>query len=259
VKLGVRVAHVEAGLRSFDRTMPEEINRILTDAIADLCFVTEPAGRRNLEAEGVPAEKIRVVGNVMIDTLRRELRHARGLETWRRLGLEPGSFGLVTMHRPSNVDDAETLERVSRVLAALSEQLPLVMPMHPRTRAAVERFGLGGVYAGARGLRVLEPLSYRENLCLMAAAKVVLTDSGGMQEESSILGVPCLTMRVNTERPITVEQGSCRLVGNDAEMIQAAFADAMAGRWRAAKEIALWDGEAAVRIAEEVERWTGAA
>ena len=255
VKLGIPVAHVEAGLRSFDRTMPEEINRILTDAIADVLFVTERSGRENLEREGIGPEKIRMVGNVMIDTLRRELERARALESWRALGYEPGGYGLVTMHRPSNVDEADTLERMLRTLGELSVRLPLVFPMHPRTRAAVDAFGLGHVLDDAPGLRVMEPVPYRENLCLMASAKVVLTDSGGMQEEASILGVPCLTMRENTERPITVERGSCRLVGNDPDRIVAAFDDVMAGRWRAPEEIPLWDGRAAERIAEEVERW----
>jgi UDP-N-acetylglucosamine 2-epimerase (non-hydrolysing) len=159
------------------------------------------------------------------------------------------------MHRPSNVDDQATLKTLVELLLELGRQLPLVLPMHPRTKAAIERSGLGERAFGSESLRVVPPLPYRENLCLMASARVVLTDSGGMQEETTILGIPCLTMRENTERPITVELGTSRLVGHDPERIRAAFADVMAGRWPPGREIPLWDGRAAARIADEVERW----
>jgi UDP-N-acetylglucosamine 2-epimerase (non-hydrolysing) len=252
VKLGVPVVHVEAGLRSFDRTMPEEVNRLLTDAIADLLLVSEESGVRNLAVEGVPAEKVRLVGNVMIDTLFGEVEAARSLDMPRGLGLAPDGYGLVTLHRPSNVDDPRTLERLLALLRHLSKRLPLVFAVHPRTRTVVEHAGLGGLLEAAPGFSVLPPLSYRENLGLMAGARAVLTDSGGMQEESSVLGVPCLTLRTNTERPITVELGTSRLVGNDSDAITAAFDDAVAGRWPTGGKIPLWDGHAGERVAAAI-------
>ena len=252
VKLGVPVVHVEAGLRSFDRTMPEEINRILTDAVAELLLVSEPSGVENLRREGAPEANVRLVGNVMIDTLLRELPAARALGVPERLGLEPGGYGLVTMHRPSNVDDPAVLGRNLRLIAELSERLPLVFPVHPRTRAAARRAGLEALLAERGGLRPVAPLPYRENLALMASARLVITDSGGMQEETSVLGVPCLTMRENTERPVTLELGTSRLVGNDPDRVRAAFEEAVSGRWPEGRAIPLWDGRAGERVAEAV-------
>jgi UDP-N-acetylglucosamine 2-epimerase (non-hydrolysing) len=255
-KLLVPVAHVEAGLRSFDRTMPEEINRIVTDALAGLLLVSEPSGVANLRHEGIPEKKIRLVGNVMIDTLMGQLDKAGKQGTVKRLGLEGRRYGLVTMHRPSNVDDPAILGRLLGLLRECGDALPLVFPVHPRTRQAAAKAGLGDLVApGQAGLICLDPLPYLDLLCLAQGAAVVLTDSGGLQEETSILGVPCLTMRENTERPITVDQGTSRLVGNDPGKIRAAFHEALSGAWKPGAGIPLWDGKAAVRIARELSLW----
>ena len=255
-KLLIPVAHVEAGLRSFDRTMPEEINRIVTDALADLLLVSEPSGIANLRHEGIPDSKIRLVGNVMIDTLMGQLEKAKEHGAAKRLGLEGRRYGLVTMHRPSNVDDPLILGRILALLRELSEELPLVFPVHPRTSQMAVKAGFGDYVApGQAGLICVNPLPYLDLLSLTQGAVVVLTDSGGLQEETSILGVPCLTMRENTERPITVEQGTSRLVGNDAEKVRAAFHEALAGDWQRGTGIPLWDGKAADRIALELSAW----
>jgi UDP-N-acetylglucosamine 2-epimerase (non-hydrolysing) len=259
VKLGVPVAHVEAGLRSFDRSMPEEVNRLLTDAVADLLLVSEPSGLANLKREGVPEHKTRLVGNVMIDTLLASLEAARARGTARSLGLAERRYGLVTLHRPSNVDDPATLLRLLDVLSELADELPLVFPVHPRTLGAATRGGIVARLApGQQRLICLGPQAYLDTLSLAAGARVVLTDSGGLQEEASVLHVPCLTLRDNTERPITVELGTSRLVGNDPDRIRAAFHQALAGHWPAGQPIPLWDGRAAVRVAEELTRWLGA-
>lgn len=255
VKLGVPVVHVEAGLRSFDRTMPEEINRLLTDAMADLLLVSEPSGAENLRLEGIDGAKVRVVGNVMIDTLLAELPRARSLPVLEDLGLRAGGYGLVTIHRPSNVDAPDVLERNLRLLRELSGELPLVFPVHPRTRSAAEQFGLARLLDRDDRFLALAPVTYRENLALMASARLVITDSGGMQEETSVLGVPCLTMRENTERPITTELGTSRLVGNDSGRIREAFQDVLEGRWPVGRPIPLWDGRAAERVAQVLEEW----
>ncbi len=255
VKLGVPVVHVEAGLRSFDRTMPEEINRVVTDAIADLLLVSEPSGMANLEREGVDPARVRLVGNVMVDTLFAELDAARALRFPAALGLELGRFGLVTMHRPSNVDDPDRLGQLLDLVAELARELRLVFPMHPRTRAAASDAGLMARLTADGHVTVTEPLSYAQNLGLMADAAVVLTDSGGMQEETSVLGIPCLTLRENTERPITIERGTSRLVGNNPARIREVFFDVLAGRWPPAKGIPLWDGRAAPRVAAAMEDW----
>jgi UDP-N-acetylglucosamine 2-epimerase (non-hydrolysing) len=258
VKLGVPVVHVEAGLRSFDRTMPEEINRLLTDAVAERLLVSERSGMANLQHEGVPVSKVRLVGNVMIDTLLDQLPTARQRAAWKDLGLSARGYGLVTLHRPSNVDDPETLARVVGLLHDLASDLPLVFPVHPRTRAAAERAGVGDRLApGQDRLICLPPQPYVANLSLLADAAMVLTDSGGLQEESAVLDVPCLTMRENTERPVTVELGTSRLVGNDQRRIRAAFAEVLDGRWRRGQPIPLWDGQAGVRVARELSAWLG--
>jgi UDP-N-acetylglucosamine 2-epimerase (non-hydrolysing) len=251
-KLGVRVAHVEAGLRSYDRTMPEEINRLLTDAISDFLFVTEPSGVENLAREGIAMEKIFLVGNVMIDSLRKFLPIARRSNGLRELGLlsESGStvpFALLTLHRPSNVDQAETFRSLLGVLEEIGRRIPVIFPAHPRTQERMQQFG---VSPNSSSLRVMNPLGYLEFLHLMSEAKFVLTDSGGIQEETTALGVPCLTLRENTERPITVEQGSNQIVGSDRQKILAVVDEILAGRGKHCRTPDLWDGRAAERIVQ---------
>jgi len=256
VKLGIPVAHVEAGLRSFDRSMPEEINRIVTDAVADMLFVSEPSGVENLRREGHSEEQIHLVGNVMIDTLLALLPRAREIGTPQRLGLSVGEYAVVTLHRPSNVDHAEALSGLLEVLAEVAAELPVVFPIHPRTRQRIETFGLGhlldGQGSGSRRIWALPPLGYLEFLSLTSQAKVVITDSGGLQEESTALGIPCLTVRPNTERPITVSEGTSTLVGNDPVKLRCCLEDVLAGRYKTGKCPALWDGHAAERIGERL-------
>jgi UDP-N-acetylglucosamine 2-epimerase (non-hydrolysing) len=255
-KLGVRVAHVEAGLRSFDRSMPEEINRIVTDSIADLLLTSEPSGETNLRREGVPAERIKFVGNVMIDTLLAQLPIARCRPVARQLGVAGRRYGLVTMHRPSNVDDPAILRRLIELLDSLAHELPLVFPIHPRTLNAARHAGLDDlVRPGGPRLICVPPLSYLDNLSLLAGASVALTDSGGLQEETSVLGVPCLTLRDTTERPVTLDLGTSRLVGNDPAAIRAAFDEAIGGNWPPGQPIPLWDGQTSSRIVSELTDW----
>ncbi|MFQ5806548.1 MAG: non-hydrolyzing UDP-N-acetylglucosamine 2-epimerase [Phycisphaerae bacterium] len=248
-KLGVNLAHVEAGLRSFDRTMPEELNRLLTDAISDLLFVSEPSGLVNLRREGIPDEKVHFVGNVMIDTLRANLKHAERSAILEELGLKRGRFNVVTLHRPSNVDDAITFGGIADALDAIQQDLPTVFPMHPRTVKNLRDLGLAERFEQMKQLRTVEPLGYLDFLKLMAHAAVVLTDSGGIQEETTILGVWCLTVRERTERPVTVSQGTNVVVGTDPDRIIAAY------RQRRRENLAdppvpeKWDGRAAERIA----------
>jgi UDP-N-acetylglucosamine 2-epimerase (non-hydrolysing) len=248
-KLGIRVAHVEAGLRSFDRSMPEEINRIVTDSISDLLFVSEPAGVENLCREGRPKDAIHLVGNVMIDTLLRLLPAARARNTPARYGLRPGEYGLVTLHRPNNVDRPETLSRLLDVLVETSRELPLVFPVHPRTQARLDQFGLAAPLRAAKGIRRVPPLGYLDFLALTSQARVVVTDSGGLQEESTALGIPCLTARPNTERPITVEEGTSTLVDSDAARLRHYLRAVLDGTYKRGRCPELWDGKAAVRIA----------
>ena len=249
-KLGVRLAHVEAGLRSFDRSMPEEINRVLTDAISDLLFVSEPSGVDNLRREGIANERVHFVGNVMIDTLQANLAKAERSTVLKGLGLQAGAYNVVTLHRPSNVDDPATFGRIVDALELIQADLPTVFPIHPRTMQNLARLGLADRLARMKRLRVVEPMGYLDFLKLMGQAAVVLTDSGGMQEETTILGVWCLTLRENTERPITLTQGTNTLVGTEAPRIVSAYrrcrAAAVADRPRPAQ----WDGRAAERIAE---------
>jgi UDP-N-acetylglucosamine 2-epimerase (non-hydrolysing) len=257
VKLGVPVVHVEAGLRSFDPTMPEEVNRKVTDAIADLLLTTETTAVENLVREGVPEDRIRLVGNVMIDTLLWHLPAARGRNTAGRLGLV-GAYGLVTLHRPQNVDDPATLAGLLDLLAELAGRIPLVFPVHPRTLDVAKRANLAGrLTRDARRLLCVPPLSYLDTLSLLAGASVALTDSGGLQEETSVLRVPCLTLRNTTERPCTVELGTSRLVGNDPEKIRAAFAEVLGGAWPKGADIPLWDGKAGPRVAAALASWLG--
>jgi UDP-N-acetylglucosamine 2-epimerase (non-hydrolysing) len=248
VKLGVRVAHVEAGLRSFDRSMPEEINRILTDGISDFLFVSERSGLDNLKAEGVSDDKVFFVGNTMIDTLLANRESARRTNILAGLALTPKNYAVLTLHRPGNVDDPDTLARLLDVLESISVRLPIVFPVHPRTRSSFDRFGLATRVKAAKGLRLLDPLGYLEFLELVAESRFVLTDSGGIQEETTVLGVPCLTMRSNTERPSTIEEGTNVLVGNDPDMIGPAVEKVLAGKSRHGTIPPLWDGHAAERI-----------
>ena len=245
VKLNVPVAHVEAGLRSGDREMPEEINRVMTDSVSTWLFVTEEAGRENLLKEGVPASKIHLVGNVMIDTLLHHLERARALDNvLEPLALEPRRYAVLTLHRPSNVDDPERLRSLFAALEELHQELPIVFPVHPRTRATMES-QLGGA---TPKLKLTDPLGYLEFLRLMADSAVVLTDSGGIQEETTVLGVPCLTLRDNTERPVTLTEGTNTLVGRDPERIKQALREVVATGGKNGHTPALWDGQAADRI-----------
>ncbi len=249
-KLNIPVAHVEAGLRSFDREMPEEINRILTDAICDMLLVSEPAGIANLLKEGHPKEHIHLVGNVMIDTLLTQVQGARESEIVQQLGLRPGNYAVVTLHRPSNVDQQQVLNGLVDVLIAISARLPIVFPIHPRTLQRLMDFDLQDRLNAAVDVQCLEPLGYNDFLCLTSQAKVIVTDSGGLQEESTALGVPCLTMRSNTERPITVTEGTSTLCGSSADELEFRLQEVIAGTYKSGTCPALWDGQAAVRIAE---------
>lgn len=260
-KKGIPVVHVEAGLRSYDRAMPEEINRVLTDQIADRLYTTERSAEANLLREGISDERIRFVGNVMIDSLLHNREFARSpAETLEANGTSPAvldgssGYGLVTLHRPSNVDHPETLAALLGVLLEISEKLPLVFALHPRTRANIERFGLGNLLDSSRLIQ-LPPQGYLEILGLMADAKIVLTDSGGLQEETTALGIPCLTLRENTERPITVEQGTNTLVGRDIDSIRRQAGEILAGRGKRGRVPELWDGRAAERIAADLASW----
>ena len=244
----VPVAHVEAGLRSRDRTMPEEINRLITDALSDLLFTTSADADRNLRAEGVERRKIHRVGNLMIDTLRRHLRRSDGAAVMRKHRIER-PFALLTLHRPSNVDDPDALRRIFGALEEVGRDLPIIFPVHPRTVKTLHHIGLGGP-DGRNGMAVrrIQPLGYLDFLHLQKRAALVLTDSGGIQEEASILGVPCLTLRDNTERPVTITHGTNRLVGTDPRRIVTAARQVLRRRARRKRTIPLWDGRAAARI-----------
>lgn len=260
-KLHIPVVHVEAGLRSFDRSMPEEINRIVTDQIADLMYTTERTAHDNLAHEGIAPERAFFAGNLMIDSLRSAMGKAVAPEaTLRResadVGLvgDPAGFGVVTMHRPSNVDDPASLGQLLDILEQVGRRLPLVWPMHPRTRANIDRLGLAGRLAAIR-MACLPPQGYLEMVGLLGRARLVLTDSGGVQEETTALGVPCLTMRPNTERPITVEHGTNTLVPRDAAVVLRLVDDIMSSGGKRGRTPELWDGQAAGRIAAHLAGW----
>jgi UDP-N-acetylglucosamine 2-epimerase (non-hydrolysing) len=247
-KLWIPVAHVEAGLRSFDRRMPEEINRVVTDAVSDLLFTTSRDADENLRREGIDSARIHFVGNVMIDTLLQHRQRAAQSDVLARLGLSPRGYALMTLHRPSNVDNRDTLEGILRALEAIQARLPLVFPIHPRTRKNLLSFGLSEQAAGMAGLVLTEPLGYLDFLCLMDHARLVLTDSGGIQEESTIVGVPCLTLRENTERPVTVTEGTNEVIGSSPERIVEATMAILEGWGKEGRVPELWDGRAAERI-----------
>ena len=264
VKKGVPVVHVEAGLRSYDRKMPEEINRVLTDQVADRLYTTERSALDNLLREGISADRVAFVGNVMIDSLVTNRPHARPIaDTLAAHGIDPAllaharGHGVVTLHRPSNVDDADTLRSLLGVLREVSASLPLVFALHPRTRNNIERFGLADMIDHQR-MALLPPQGYLEMLGLMRDATLVLTDSGGLQEETTALGVPCLTLRENTERPITAEQGTNTLVGRDPQAIREGVAEILRGDGKRGRVPELWDGHAADRIAADLWQWLGA-
>lgn len=249
-KLGVKVAHVEAGLRSRDRTMPEEINRILTDAISDLLLTTSQDADENLKAEGIPKDKIKFVGNVMIDSLFYNLERAKTSNMREKLGLVGKDYAVLTLHRPSNVDEKEVFSALLDALISIAEKLPIIFPVHPRTRGNIEKFGFTERIAGSN-LKLIEPLGYLDFLNLYSGAKMVLTDSGGLQEETTALGIPCLTLRENTERPITIELGTNQLVGMRPEKIRQAADAILKNSNRKNIQIPpLWDGRAAKRICD---------
>ena len=254
-KLALRVVHVEAGLRSFDMTMPEEINRRCIDAIADDLFTTDRFANENLQREGIPADRTHFVGNVMIDSLLAHCDAAASLRFHEKLGLQANCYGVLTLHRPSNVEDRDTLAGILEAIVDAAGDLPVVFPVHPRTRTRIERFGLGGRFvrqAGKPGLFLIDPLDYVDFLSLNMSARLVLTDSGGLQEETTILGVPCVTLRTTTERPITVSEGTNRLAGTSREGILVAVAAALNGPAYLERRPEKWDGHAAERIVDAI-------
>jgi len=255
-KLGIKVAHVEAGLRSRDRAMPEEINRILTDSISDLLLTTSQDADENLEQEGIRGDRVKFVGNVMIDSLLEHLKIAETSTMREYLGVEAGRYGVLTLHRPSNVDDREVFAGILEALLSIGEKLPIIFPVHPRTLGKIEEFGFAERIA-ASNIRLIEPLGYIDFMRLYSGAKLVLTDSGGLQEETTVLGIPCLTLRHNTERPVTIELGTNVLVGTEPEKIKEA-ARKILDRSEHRFEVTippLWDGKAAARICDELNRF----
>ncbi|MEN8171931.1 MAG: UDP-N-acetylglucosamine 2-epimerase (non-hydrolyzing) [Chloroflexota bacterium] len=247
-KLWIPVAHVEAGLRSFDRKMPEEINRIITDAISDYLFTTSRGAIKNLQKEGISNEKIFFTGNVMIDTLNKHRHHAEHLATPEKYGLDQGGFALVTLHRAANVDLPDVFSDILAALIEIQDQIPVLFAAHPRTVKRIDEFGFGERLEQAPNLQLIQPVGYLEFLDLTMHAKMVLTDSGGIQEETTILGVPCLTIRENTERPITIKEGTNTLVGIGKEQITAGAKRILAGKQKGGSIPELWDGGAAARI-----------
>ena len=250
-KLGIGIAHVESGLRSRDWSMPEEINRVVVDRISDLLFTPSRDGDENLAREGVDPRRVFFVGNVMIDSLRAALPRARESRIHEQLGIERGHYALATLHRPANVDEPRQLQRLFGALSEIAAELPIVFPIHPRTRARLEaaQVPLG------KGIKLVDPQGYLDFLALTEGARLVLTDSGGIQEETTALGVPCLTMRDNTERPVTVEVGTNQLVGSDPAKVVPAAREILQGRARKGQVPELWDGRAAERIADVLVAW----
>lgn len=261
-KFGIKTVHVEAGLRSFDMTMPEEINRKVTDSICDYLFTTEESANKNLRNEGVKEERIFFVGNVMIDTLAYYLDKIKDMPLpFRGLtqnnstdidGIVEKNYATLTMHRPSNVDDRSVLEGIFFALEKIQKDIPIVFPMHPRTRKNIDHFGLSGKVSGMRNLIITEPIGYFEFLRLNKTAKFILTDSGGLQEETTYLRIPCLTLRENTERPVTIDVGTNVLVGSDPNTILDEYGKIMNGNFKKGRTPFLWDGHAAERIVEQL-------
>lgn len=247
-KSGTKLAHVEAGLRSYDPSMPEEANRVETDQLSDLLFTPSADADDNLLAEGIAPERIRLVGNVMIDSLRKHLERARRSQIKANLGLTNKDYAVLTLHRPSSVDDPNAFNRILVALAEISRRQPIVFPVHPRTRKNIIEFDLSERVNDMSGLRLIEPLGYLDFLSLFSGARLVLTDSGGIQEETSVLGIPCLTLRENTERPVTISLGTNKIVGTDTETIVSEAFAALDAAPKPAVAIPLWDGHTAERI-----------
>lgn len=249
-KLNIPVAHLEAGLRSGDRTMPEEVNRIVTDAIANVLWTPSKDADDNLRREGVAPERICMVGNIMIDALETSRARIEATQFARNFGLEPRRYGVVTLHRPSNVDNRVQMQALVEMLTASAARLPLVFPVHPRTRNRLVEFGLWEAITGIRGLHVIEPVGYVEFMSLVFSCAAAITDSGGLQEETTYLGIPCITLRENTERPITISEGTNRLL--KPEQVPAAIERILEGAWAVGKKPQLWDGNTAARVVENL-------
>lgn len=257
-ELGIKVAHVEAGLRSFDMAMPEEINRIETDRISDFLFTTEKSGNKNLEKEGIAKSKVFFVGNVMIDTLLKHRKLAENSDIISKLKLRKKDYAVLTLHRPSNVDNKVNFESIISILEKIGKEAKIVFPIHPRTRKNIREFGLEGRAKKIKNLIITSPVGYLDFLCLMDSSKLILTDSGGIQEEATVLGVPCITLRKNTERPITVEQGTNLLVSTDADKVVEKSMEVIMNKIKATKKTPeLWDGKAAGRIVAILEKQAG--
>ena len=245
-KLHVPVAHVEAGLRSFDKKMPEEINRILTDRISDILFVTEKSGLINLEKEGISSDKIHFVGNTMIDSLVQYLDRAISLKEWENSSLTKNNYCLLTMHRPSNVDDVKNIEKVFDIIKFFSDKINFILPVHPRLKKTITSLEA----SQPKNLLVINPLPYINFLSLLYGAKIVVTDSGGVQEESTFLKIPCITLRENTERPVTIEHGTNYLTGLNVKLITKTFDNILKGKLKSSREIKFWDGNSSQKIYE---------
>jgi UDP-N-acetylglucosamine 2-epimerase (non-hydrolysing) len=253
-KMGVKIAHVEAGLRSFDRTMPEEINRMVTDTLSDYLFVTEQSGLDNLRKEGIPDEKVFFTGNVMIDSLVYFLDKAKNSNIIDQLSLNGNEYALVTLHRPSNVDVKENFEKLLNAFSEIENDLKIVFPIHPRSRKMLTNFGLDNRISAMKKLILLDPIGYLDFMKLMHDAKLVLTDSGGIQEETTYLGIPCITLRENTERPVTIDVGTNVLVGSDTEQVISEAKKIISGQSKKGQVPDLWDGKAAERIVSIIAR-----
>jgi UDP-N-acetylglucosamine 2-epimerase (non-hydrolysing) len=257
-KLWLPVAHVEAGLRSWDMKMPEEVNRVVTDSLCDLFFTTDPDANANLKTMGVPADRVHFAGNVMIDTLLDNVERSKGNPILETMGVQPGQYAFLTMHRPSNVDHKDVLGGLLGAFDHIQKKIPIVFPAHPRTVKMIREFGFGPRFEAMTGIKVCEPLDYHQMLKLNRNARFALTDSGGLQEETTVLGIPCITMRNNTERPITVVVGTSEVVGNDPAKIIDAAERILAGKWKKGGIPEGWDGKAGERIVAVIESFLGA-
>lgn len=257
-KLWIPVAHVEAGLRSWDMKMPEEINRIVTDSLCDLFFTTDPDANANLAKAGTDPKAVHFAGNVMIDTLLDNVEHSKANPILEKMGVRPKAYAFMTMHRPSNVDDKAVLDGLLGAFDHIQKKIPIVFPAHPRTVKMIKEFGFGPRFEAMTGIKVCEPLDYHQMLKLNVNSRFALTDSGGLQEETTVLGIPCITMRNNTERPVTVEVGTSEVVGNDPAKIVDAAERILAGKWKKGGIPEGWDGKSGTRIVAVLERFLNA-